>query len=379
MKVAIIGAGLGGLASAIALRKRGVDVQVFERARELRPIGAGLTLAPNGLKALNAIDPDIVARLLELGSQNSRLYLRRANGDLITEIPITFMDRYGQPMLNIVWSCLQKVLTGFLKADAVRLDHRLVGFERTNDGLSLHFDGRDPVTADVLVGADGINSTVRQIMVGDGPPRYAGRLCWRSVVSYQHPSLLPDEVTFFAGVDGRNFSMFDVGSGLVFWSATALWPAWPISDGIAPRQRVTEAFAGWAPLVQDVLAATPPEDIVERPIEDRAPLASWRSHRVTLLGDAAHAMVPSLGQGANMAFEDAWELAQALAGEPDTQAALIHYESSRIPRTQVVHARSAAQGYRYYDADNETFSRSVLEQASADQRAFEDWLYGWSP
>src|SRR5690242_12889365 len=109
MRVAIIGAGLGGLATAIALRRQGIDAQVYERARELRPIGAGLTVAPNGLKALAAIDPDIVVNLLEVGSQNSRVYLRRANGDLITNIETTFLDRYRQPALNILWSSLQKI------------------------------------------------------------------------------------------------------------------------------------------------------------------------------------------------------------------------------------------------------------------------------
>jgi 2-polyprenyl-6-methoxyphenol hydroxylase-like FAD-dependent oxidoreductase len=380
MRVAIIGAGLGGLATAIALRRQGIDAQVYERARELRPIGAGLTVAPNGLKALAAIDPDIVVNLLEVGSQNSRVYLRRANGDLITNIETTFLDRYRQPALNILWSSLQKVLLDFLEAYSVNLGHRLVGFECPGHGIVLHFDDRDPVKADLLIGADGINSTVRQIMIGDGPPRYAGRLSWRSVIAFQHPSLLPDEVTFFAGADGKNFAMFDVGSGLVFWSATALRPDWPVSDNTQTAgHRVQETFADWAPLVQQVLGVTPPEDIVERPIEDRTPLTQWSSGPVTLLGDAAHAMVPSLGQGANTAFEDAWELAQSLALQPNGEAALVRYEKSRIPRTQVIHARSADQGSRYYKADNEIFSRGVLERASASQRDFEDWLYGYTP
>ena len=379
MEVAIIGGGLGGLATAIALRKQGISVQIYERARELRAIGAGLTVAPNGLKALSAIDPAIVARLLELGSQNRRFQLRKAGGELIAALATTYMDRYGQPALNILWSNLQQTLVGFLPADCIHLNHRLIGIERAAGNPALHFDGRDPVAADLVVGADGINSAVRQAIINDGPPRYAGRLSWRGVVRCQHPSLLPDEVTFFAG-DGKNFAVFDVGGGLTFWSATALWPEPPASgDAAAVRFRVTEAFAGWTPPIPEILAATPPEEIVERPIEDRAPLTHWSSGPVTLLGDAAHAMVPSLGQGANTAFEDAWELSQSLASQPTIEAALLHYEQSRIPRTLVIHARSADQGSRYYEADNEVFSRSILEQATAGQREFEDWMYGYTP
>jgi salicylate hydroxylase len=379
MKVAIIGGGLGGLAAAIALRRHGISAQVYERARELRAIGAGLTVAPNGLKALAAIEPGIVARLLELGSQNRRFQLRKAGGELITALATTYMDRYRQPALNILWSNLQQTLAGFLPPDSIHLGHRLIGFEPAADTLALHFDGRDPVAADLVVGADGINSAVRQAIINDGPPRYAGRLSWRGVIRCPHPSLLPDEVTFFAG-EGKNFAVFDVGGGLTFWSATVLWPDPPVpGDAATVRSRVTEAFADWAAPIPEILAAMPPEDIVERPIEDRTPLTHWSSGPVTLLGDAAHAMVPSLGQGANTAFEDAWELSQSLASQPNIEAALLQYEKSRIPRTQVIHARSADQGSRYYEADNEVFSRSILERATAGQREFEDWIYDYTP
>ncbi len=109
------------------------------------------------------------------------------------------------------------------------------------------------------------------------------------------------------------------------------------------------------------------------------PLTRWSRGRVTLLGDAAHAMVPALGQGANTAFEDAGELAQLLARQPGVEEALARYDTSRIYRTQIIHARSALQGSRYYEPDVEKFVRGVLEQANADQTAFEDWLYSYTP
>lgn len=379
-KVVVIGAGLGGLAVAIALRKQGIDARIYEKARELRPIGAGLSLAPNGLKALAAIDPDIVTNLMETGCQAQSVNLRKSTGELITKIAITFVDKYEQPMLNIRWSYLQKTLADFLPPEIINLSHRLVGFEQQGDKIAVHFDNGATATADLLIGADGINSKVREVLIADGPPRYAGRLSWRGVIQFQHELLLPNEVTFIAGSDGKNFALFDVGGGYIFWSAGALSPDKSLpDDAAAVKNRVVEMFAGWAPPVGPVLAATPPEEIVERQIEDRIPLTRWSSGAVTLLGDAAHAMVPSLGQGANSAFEDAWELSRFLAVQPGIAEALAHYESSRIPRSQIIHARSALQGSRYYDTDNEIFSRGILEQANAGQIAFEDWLYGYKP
>jgi salicylate hydroxylase len=145
------------------------------------------------------------------------------------------------------------------------------------------------------------------------------------------------------------------------------------------KSRVLEVFAGWAEPVQGVVEATDANDIVERPIYDRPPLQTWSQGRVTLLGDAAHPVVPVLGQGANTAFEDAWELGECLAHAPSIEAALARYENSRIQRTQVIQARSAFQGARSYDADAETFLRGVTQQAQMNQSEFEEWLYNYKP
>lgn len=379
-RVVVVGAGLGGLAVAIALRKQGFDTQIYEKAHELRPVGAGLSLAPNGLKALEAINPEIIGALMEMGRRTHIVNLRKFTGDLITKIAPNFIGNYKWPMLSIRWSCLQNTLASFLAPDAINLSHRLVRFKQKGDKVEVYFDNGGAVTADIVIGADGIDSRVREILMNDGPPRYAGRLSWRGVIRYQSDLLLPNEVTFIAGSDGKNFALFDVGHGYIFWSAGALSPDGAMSENAAAaKHRVLEIFAGWAPPVGTIVEATPPEEIVERPIEDRIPLTSWSRGGVTLLGDAAHAMVPSLGQGANTAFEDAWELSRSLAVQPSIEAALSHYENSRVYRSQIIHARSALQGNRYYEADNEIFSRGVLEQANAAQREFEDWLYGYMP
>lgn len=146
------------------------------------------------------------------------------------------------------------------------------------------------------------------------------------------------------------------------------------------KSRVLEVFAGWAEPVQEMVQATPAERIVERPIGDRPPLRSWSSGRVTLLGDAAHPMGPALGQGANTAFEDAYELSECLANASSIEAAFAAYEKSRIPRTEVISARSASEGRRAYEDDSETAFREMVEEVkdvSSDE--FDEWLFSYKP
>ncbi len=374
-KVAIIGAGLGGLAVAIALRKQGIDAQVYEKAHSLRPVGAGLTLFPNGLNSLEAIAPGIVDYLKQAASQTRVTTFKKSTGEIIAQNSITLMKKYGQPMLNIRWSRLQEILTAALPSDVIHLNHRCIGFDQLDNAVKVSFDHGEIVQADLLIGADGIHSTIRQALIKDGSPHYAGRLSWRAVVKYSHELLPTDEVVLMAAPEGKNFLLVDVSDGYIFWSAGALSEEDSLTSSADVKSRVLEKFAGWGEPVQAIVAATPAEDIVERPIWDRPPLHRWSQGRVTILGDAAHPMVPSLGQGANTAFEDAWEISQWLTHAPNIESALTSYDNSRIQRTQVIQARSAFQGNRAYESDNETFLREALDQAQVSQPEFEDWMY----
>ncbi len=378
--VAIIGAGLGGLATAIALRQAGLDVQVYERARELRAVGAGLSLFPNGLNSLDAIAPGIVESLKDVSSQTRRVNLKNSSGEMIVANPVTLKERYGQPMLNIRWSLLQEILASTLPPDIIHLNHRCIGFEQNDKGIQAYFEGGKTAQADLLIGADGINSAIRQQLIGDGSPRYAGRMSWRAVIEYSHKLLSPDEVTIMTGPDGKIFTLLDVGGGYLFWSAGKLSADDSSSQSAAEvKSSLLDTFAGWGEPVQAILEVTDAHQIVERPIADRPPLQSWSKGRVTLLGDAAHPMVPSLGQGANTAFEDAYELSLHLSQTPSLEVALAHYDRTRTHRTQVIQARSAFQGARAYDADSEIYLRGVAQQARMGNAEFEDWLYNYKP
>lgn len=379
MNIAIIGGGIGGLATAIALRKHGFSVQVYERAQALRPIGAGLTLTPNGLNSLDAIQPGIVELLKQAGSQMNTLTLKRSTGETLASKSINVMQQYGQPMLNIQWSRLQAILVSALPPDIIHLNHRCVGFEQHDGEIKVYFNHREAVQPNLLIGADGINSVVRQTLIGDGSPNYAGRMSWRAITQYDHERLSPNSSTLIAAPDGKNFLLVDVGEGYTFWSASTLADDPVCQQATDAKTRVMETFAGWAEPVGEIVEATLADDIVERPIWDRPPLQSWSKGRVTLLGDAAHPVVPSLGQGANMAFEDAYELSVCLLCAPTIEMALNAYENSRIPRTEVIYDRSATQGYRSYQPDSETTFREMMKPNQINQDEFQAWLYNYKP
>lgn len=378
-KVAIIGAGLGGLSVAQALLKQGINAQIYEKARFLRPVGAGLSLVPNGLHSLEAITPGITLSLTAQGSETHQLKLHKSNGELIGQKSVTLLEKYGQPMLQIRWSRLQEILASQLPPDIIHLDHRCIGFEQNDQKVTVWFESGKTVEADLLIGADGLNSVVRQTLIGDGEPSYAGRMSWRAVLKYSHEKLLPHQVMSMTASDGKIFGFFDLGSGYVFWSAASLWPEGSIAQSPADvKSRIQENFTGWAEPVPEILAATPSQDIIERPICDRPPLKNWSQGRVTLLGDAAHPMVPLLGQGANTAFEDAWELAQYLRHFPDITAALANYENSRQPRTQIIQIRNAVKAKRAYEADSENYLSEIMHQTQVSDAEFEQWLYNYS-
>jgi salicylate hydroxylase len=378
VSISVIGGGIGGLATALALLKRGFDVKVYERAQELRAVGAGLTLSPNGLNSLDAIEPGFVDELKKAGSEVNALTMKRSTGETIISRPVALAPQFGQPMLNIMWSRLQSALAAALPPGVVRLNHRLVSVDQHDSGVRAGFDNGEKAEADLLIGADGINSAVRQALIGDGPPTYAGRMSWRAVIRFPHKDLIPNGSTGFTSPDGKNLMLFDMGEGRTCWSAGAVTPdASPSERAEDAKERVRKTYAGWADLVVGIVEATPAEDIVERTICDRPPVRQWTKGRATLMGDAAHPVVPALGQGANMAFEDAYELAAFLASAPDIDTALKAYEESRVPRTEAISLRSAKQGFSSYKPDSDEALAQTVAGISEDE--FQIWLYGYKP
>ena len=373
-KVAIIGAGLGGLATAIALRKQGIDAHVYEKAREFSPVGAGLGLLPNGLRCLDGIKPGIVITLKSAGCQVKKLTFKTSTGETIMTSENTMMAKYGQPLLTIWWWRLQQILASYLPSEVIHLNYRCIGFEQNETTVITHFENGKTAQADLLIGADGVKSTVRHILIGDGEPRYIGSMSWRAVVEHKDKLLQPDEVILMKGEKSIVY-LLNCGEGNMNWLARKLLPDSSLSLSAAEaKSRVIKEFANWIEPIRELIEGTDAKRILEGQICDRLPLKKWSYGRVTLLGDAAHPMAPSAGQGANTTFEDAYEISECLGNSSDLKTALTNYDNRRIQRTAIIQSHSAEGEKRYYKPIQPT-----NQQSQQEREEFQNWVYDYNP
>jgi 2-polyprenyl-6-methoxyphenol hydroxylase-like FAD-dependent oxidoreductase len=330
VRALVVGAGIGGLATAIALRRDGHEVEVFERAAALEEVGAGLSMSPNALAALDrlGVGDDIRRR----GGIARRILVRNRHGDVLNEI-----DAEGREweIVGIHRADLQDVLLS--SAGEVNLGIAAVRFADEKAGVAVRREDGSEIEGDLLVGADGIRSTVRRQLKGDEPLRYTGYFGWRAAIAFGDPSL---EGTFSESWGPRfRVGLITLGSGRLYWFISELAPEdEPLPPD--PQAYFRERLRDWHHPIPAVVEATPADALSRLPIHDRPPLEAWGRGRVTLLGDAAHPMTPNLGQGAAQALEDAVVLGNALRTESDPIGALRAYEASRIPRTTMVVNRS---------------------------------------
>jgi 2-polyprenyl-6-methoxyphenol hydroxylase-like FAD-dependent oxidoreductase len=326
--ILIAGGGIGGLTTGIALRRAGFEVRVFERASRIGEVGAGLTVQSNAILALQRIglDQDVIGNGQVLGVAS----VRRPDGTIISRADLAEVGHtVGAPAVAIHRATLQRVLLDALGENVVETGREVEGYEARPDGVSVLFQDGGRAEGSLLIGADGIRSSVRAGMLGDGEPLYSGYTCWRGVTGEGGP---PVEETSETWGRGRRFGIVPVERGRLYWFATLNAPAGGRDEPGRVRACLEEMFAGWHRPVAEVLAITPEEAILRNDILHRLPAPRWVEGRVALLGDAAHPMTPNLGQGACQAIEDAVILADCLAADSDPARALQTYEVRRKAR-----------------------------------------------
>jgi salicylate hydroxylase/6-hydroxynicotinate 3-monooxygenase len=347
LSVAVVGAGMGGLAAAATLRRIGVDVQVYEQAHQFTRIGAGIQMMPNSMKVLRGIG--IEEQLRRTAFQPySHLNREWNTGKVMRELPMP-ETLYGAPYLCMHRADLHDALLSTIPNETIHLHKKLAGLDLKAGRVTLTFTDGTKAEADAVIGADGIHSVVRDIIVGPDTPIHKGRIAYRAV----YPSALlngrdvgPSRTKWW-GVDRHIVIYYTTATrSEVYFVTSVPEPAeWLTRESWSAKGDVKElrkAYEGFHADVRAVLEACP--DCHKWAILEREPLPHWSDGPVVLLGDAAHAMTPYMAQGAATAIEDAAILARCIGevrGE-DIESAFVRYEAHRKPRTSRIQAISSA-------------------------------------
>ncbi|MFR9753181.1 FAD-dependent monooxygenase [Nocardia sp. 004] len=331
-KVVVLGAGIGGLTTAAALRQAGFGVELYEAAPELRARGFGLSVQANAMNALRTLDLGIDERLLDRGGRVESFRFCQPDGTPIRVLPVHRLDaKLGAPAVALHRVDLHEVLLEAIGDTPTFVDAKATRFIDDGDHVRVEFaDGRI-AEGDVLIGADGIHSTVRAQLHGRTAPRPGNFVCWLACIPFEHRNVTRGLSAHFWGT-GMRFGIHDIGHGRVYWWGTQTMSAEEAANWQGGKDDLLRRYADWAPEVRACIEQTEESAILAVPAQDRPPLAHWGRGRVTLLGDAAHPMLPSLGQGANSAIEDAVVLAKVLGDAADPVAGLRRYEQLRADR-----------------------------------------------
>ena len=384
--VLIVGAGIGGLTCALALLQRGIDVEVYEQATELREIGAGVQISANGTRVLNSLG---LAHALDACSVRPDAkeirHWRSGRTWKLFDLGVVSEQRYGAPYLFIHRGDLHRLLADAVQAhkpEAIHLGARCVGLEQSADAVRLRLeDGRSP-QGRLLIGADGVHSAVRAAVFGAARPEFTGLMAWRGVIPRER---LPAGRMPLAGTNwigpGRHVVHYPLRRGeLLNFVGVVERDDWQIESWTAQgtREECLADFAGWHGDVCRLIEA------IDVPFKwalmTRAAMSRWSEGRVTLLGDACHATLPMLAQGAVMAIEDGIVLARCLAKYgADHETAFARYEAARLLRTTRVVDGSAENARRFHNprlADEggaEDYIAAEWSEPKIEQRY--DWLF----
>jgi salicylate hydroxylase len=363
LRIAIVGGGMGGLTAALALRARGLRVRVFEQAEVLREIGAGVSIHPNSARLLRRLG--LEEQLQKIGSPISGIVLRTSQGDPIATPtgPAAPAFSGGDQGYNVHRADFLNLLFDALPKGTVTLGHQCIQLNEEHDRVLLSFANGAAAEADVVIGADGIRSLVQRVIGLQSRPTSEGIMAYRGLIPAERLSGANDlkDPTLWLG-SGRSFLLYPVARGRLI-NMVAFVPtdidseeSWSAPGDL---KALAAEYAGWDKPVQDTINSL--EETFRWGIFDRSPLPYWSTERVTLMGDAAHPMVPHVGQGAGQSIEDGFTLAVLLEGctAKDVADRLALYEKVRLERTSKVQALARAAGKLYRSEHDDPLEKAA--------------------
>jgi salicylate hydroxylase len=383
-KVLIVGAGLGGLAAASCLMKAGYDVEVYEQAPVLAEVGAGIQMSANPMHVLRylGLEAEVSALGVRPGAYVFRLH---DTGEVIQEFALSAEHerQHGAPYVQLHRADLHDLLAEAArkrKADVIHLDRRATGFTETERKVTLHLADGTNAEGDILIGADGLKSTIARQIVGEIPATYTGDAAWRITVPVERlpKPFLPQVMSVFMGPGGHVVCYYLRGGALLNFvgilETEESEESWTMKF---PWERLKADFESWHPAIQTIIDAVDRDQCYRWSLYNRPPVRNWSTRRATLLGDSAHATLPYLAQGAAMAIEDGAVLARALKQAPSIAEGLDLYQRNRVDRTARI-VEQSTQNRRLFHLPSQQAIRTEFGKRNQGEER-NRWLYSYNP
>ena len=330
MTVEIIGAGISGLTTAIALEKKGFKPRIYEQAKSLKPVGAGIILASNAMQVYRCLG--LEQQIMSQGIPLNALNITDGKLKVISKVDLNyFKQKYNLQSLAIHRGKLQQVLLDNLKHTEICLHHQLKNITKHRAGYRLDFEDGQSVNSALLIGADGIYSKVRETLFPKSKIRNMKQVCWRGVTKFELPSVYKNELNEAWG-QGDRFAFVQFSQDQIYWYAVKSFKQ---SEKEFSEENLNLYFKKYPPVVQEIIKATPAQTIHTTVMEDLKPIKNWHDKFSCLIGDAAHATTPNMGQGACQSIEDAYILAECLSKQNNLNA-FKTYQKLRMPKAHQV-------------------------------------------
>ncbi|WP_160135882.1 FAD-dependent monooxygenase [Chryseobacterium sp. c4a] len=356
MKIAIIGGGIGGLTTALALQKNNLDITIYESAPEIKPVGAGIIMANNAMQVFDKLG--IRQKIEKAGHKISTIKITDPQLKTLSDIQLTkFEHKYGVHNVAIHRGDLQIILAKEIGFEHIKLSKRLSKIEQGN-GYQLTFEDGTTANADAVIGADGIKSVVRHQILNIGKLRSSQQKCWRGVSKFDWAAKY-NHKAYEAWGKGRRFGFVRINDQKIYWYAV-------VNENLIKNpNNLTELFSGFNPDVSKMISETPKEKIFINDIIDLEPIYQWQKDRVCLIGDAAHATTPNMGQGACQAIEDAYILGKLFSEGKSVDEVFTQYEKLRMNKAHyIVNTSSTIGKVSHYENSIAIWLRNILLKAT---------------